>query len=392
MDNFVKRPDKYKRILKKEEKILWSEYVPPSSSFKPLRKVLAVIAFVVFAITLLGIFLDGNHTEVEHIILLILSVFSFLFLIFYKKGATQYLATNRRIIIDTNLKSNFEVKSVYYRNIFDISDKSPMTTGAVHLVEVPARVLHQTDEQQVAYQRIKTQGDRKELMTKLKGIWLPNSPYQKFNRTLESVAQKHGLDFSPMTVEQPFVGIKGECHGMPVRLVLSGLYDVRRLLIEIECPNEMAHFFSIKQESMGTAIDKITGSKEWKLGEHQFDRKFFLQSNNESFIQEILRGKTFQRSVINAAKYIRWEVKFGTFKKAPPKRKKSKDSVHVLDAHLLGEVPVKPTRIAGEKALLELKSHSFYEKTINFDYLAKETARCLEMTLVLAQRLKALNH
>ena len=381
-------PEKYDRLLKEGEKMLWHK-----KGDAPLSKALFFIILAVFAgfvvLFIAGAVLSQNTSLIMPGVFFIFLCFGLNFY-YVSLNNIHYLVTNQRIIRDTKPNSKFNIFDTFYKEIHEISMNDSFGKNVIAYYTMPRSFTGQNGNRAVLF--FPEMDDDREILQLLQENWMPLSPYQIFVDKFQVIAQKHNLElegFHPFAAKN--ITIKGEIDNMPFLLSLSELYDIQTMSISITCPNPENNYLSIRREKSTDSIGKLMGTQDLKVNNTEFDDKFLLQSDNQHFFEKILDNK-IQETILTATKLLDWQISLGTKPhKEKNKRSYKKGDDDILDAHLTIENPRITKRDESNTTALIYQCDNLIKHSSNLKSIAEHCIINTEMMIELARKIKAYN-
>ena len=123
------------------------------------------------------------------------------------------------------------------------------------------------------------------------------------SKAWEELATQTGLTFTPGTfTRRP--SISGEFRGRNTRL-----YTVRRgtrrsrttyTVLALEINNSIGAFLSISGEGLFSGIAKSLGMQDIQIDDTEFDSRFVIKSQPESFVHELFKQGSLRRHLLQA--------------------------------------------------------------------------------------------
>lgn len=320
-------------------------------------------------------------------------------------GTNKYLVTNKRIIDYKSLKN---IRSIEFSRIYGVKlgfeiPRNPSfsytNSGSLSMLSLPSNSIvlllqpgmdnisadewesHKVFVMVAYYNNIR---DTKKI---IKNAWFKESPYMLSIRPLKQLAEKHGLQMAPITLEtSQNVRITGQIGEMDVSFLLSDVYQFNRLNINIKCPNPEDNYFYVRPETFSDGFRKLFGKQDILVKDKEFNRNFLLQSDNQHFFDFIMEDY-IQNMIADAWKWVKGEVKFGEEKKKDKKSSK-KESIDLLDDHLISEI-IPPTEYNAEKTdVLSYECRGLRETLRNTGVIIAECIQNFETTLAIAKRIQ----
>ncbi len=380
-------PEKYKRLLKNDEEVIWHE--KGKLLMSKMTYIISTTIITTILVVLITIGLLKESTQVIPYAIFLIAVIAII-RYNYNSNNLYYLATTDRIIFDRTPHSKFQHTSYYYRNIYKISGNYGTSEPGIALHLNPVYFANAKNENHTPV--IRKPSQMKETLAIIRNAWVKKYPYRIFNEHFEPITRKYDLeieDFNPNDVKQKMI-VHGTVKGMEVSCQIGYLNHLQMFKVRINCPNAERNYLRIKRENVGTQLGKIVGLQDLKTGNKQFDDLFLLQSDHEHFFETIMHPnmrEMVKRAILN----MDWEITMGIEPTSSKKKKTTQDDASVLDAHLLSEIGTTIKRDESFVSPLILSCDYVHKHTTNYKVIAKQFAKSLEMMIALALEIKAYN-
>lgn len=295
MNSNLNISEKYLDLLKENEKPIWIKEGKPPEKVSPFsQSVVYIIFIVIFGL----VFINNPMGFSIPVFLFGLFMFAILYQFINIDNSISYLASDERILFIKNKKI---FKSYSYKNIYDIdfyTDKLVMkysSSGApwVSSGEIPT---------------IPNVENMSEVRPLIRDHWIKKSRHHVNIEAFEEIVKKYDLEFDEEKAKNKLcIDIKGDINGMPLEFKLNNFLRIDRVFVKIECPNAEKNSLFIGLEQGVHKIGKLLGNQDIIVGHRNFDQKYLLQSNNETFFHSIMDDNIVQQ-ISTANRYLEGSI------------------------------------------------------------------------------------
>ncbi len=376
---FNEIPDKFKPLLQEGEKVLHFFENPEKKVFQNNWLMPFIILGIVVSFLLLP----------PEIPIPVLFLFIFWMVLIFATGNNKkmdFIITDQRIIRGSHEKNR---TITHFKNIYGFHVENEKL---YYSISFPFR---QSPQELHAHYSISPKISPYALKNDIVDHWFSKSPYKNINRVFEKWAFKYDLEFIPFT---PFgkdpLRIYGKINGKNFEFKLHGLQTMERMSIHFSCLNETKNYLYIRPEGFGDGIGKKLGAEDIQIGDASFDKHFIIRSNNKDFLHTILDDE-MTRGIRQALKGYGGTILLGTEEKefaSTQIKKKPKDNLDILDAHLLGEKEIEEERNRIPDFISPFSYKSDYISTFkNISLAVQHVEFILNMMMKLSQKIEDYN-
>lgn len=381
-------PEKYKRLLKEDEEVLWYKKGVPLLSKGVFIALVLFLGGVGVAFTICAISY-GNTALIPFAVFFFFLLFGVNYY-YYGFNNLHYVVTNHRIIRDNRPQSKFHILQTFYKSIHEINLDTSLGGNTIACYTMPRSIADPNGIRSAVF--LPQIDNAREMLTLLQEKWMPLSPYQVFVDKFQAFAQNYNLDFEgfyPMGEKQ--ILMQGEIDEMQFLFSLSELYDVKTMSISITCPNAEKNYLNIRKEKSIDSFGKLIGMQDLEIKNKEFDDTFLLQSDNRHFFEKILNTET-QKNILSAAKLLNWQISLGVKPlQKKHKRTNKKGNDDILDADLALENPTIKERDESNITALIYQCDDLVKNSSNLMTIAEHCIINTKMMVELAKRIKNYN-
>ncbi len=377
-----KNKKKTLELLEKGEVVIDEKY----SKFNDLNdKEISQIAYVGLIIIIIFVITPLFFLSILGFILIIYAFINFVTNLSSTYNLKGYAITSRKIILYSRNKQ----PTIYpYGKIYDVQSLT-IITGTIRNNRV-IRLFLEPEKENIflsrEYKDIESKKNLEPIFNQLKKHWLNNSPHLILNREINRFLKKHDLNTIQENNEKD-IFFKRTINDIKIIANISRRAAPKELIIEIQCDNEENNYFFLREEKRVDIIRKNFGLQDIIIGDHWLDYNFIIQSNHESFLQNILDSPQIEM-IKNSESEINYSIVFGTKQKTED-IKSSFDESGMLDQHLLNATNHR-LRTKNHKSTLTLFSNNL-DEIDDFNVLGKNIVRKLELALSLAKKINHYN-